>query len=49
MVFASAVPTSWGLELAGTLTLLALVIKACEHLAMVVGGINYFYAQGDGQ
>jgi predicted branched-subunit amino acid permease len=39
VVFASAVPTSWGLELAGTLTLLALVIKACEHLAMVVGVI----------
>lgn len=36
-LLASMVPINWGLELAGSLTLLALIIKGLEHWAGVVG------------
>lgn len=36
-LFASVIPITWGLELAGSLTLLALIIKGLDHWAGVVG------------
>lgn len=36
-LLASIIPIPWGLELAGSLTLLALIIKGLEHWAGVVG------------